>query len=52
MDFAINMLERYTVMLQEFDIAILRDHAEPKKLLETMRKYRLTPSDAIIALTL
>ena len=51
LDFAIDMLERYTVMLQEFDITILRDYAEPKELLETMRKYQLTPSDAIIALT-
>ncbi|MEB3787514.1 MAG: PIN domain-containing protein [Desulfurococcales archaeon] len=51
LDFAIGMLERYTEMLQEFDIAVLRDHAEPKELLETMRKYQLTPSDAIIALT-
>ena len=51
MDFAINMLERYTVMLHEFDIAILRDYAEPEELLEAMRKYQLTPSDAIIALT-
>ena len=51
LDFAIDMLERYTVMLQEFDIVVLRDHAEPKELLETMRKYQLTPSDAIIALT-
>ncbi|MEB3787133.1 MAG: PIN domain-containing protein [Desulfurococcales archaeon] len=51
LDFAIDMLERYTEMLHEFDIAVLRDHAEPKELLETMRKYQLTPSDAIIALT-
>jgi len=51
LDFAINMLERYTEMLHEFDIAILRDYAEPKELLETMRKHQLTPSDAIIALT-
>ncbi|MEB3778609.1 MAG: PIN domain-containing protein [Desulfurococcales archaeon] len=51
LDFAIDMLERYTVMLQEFDVTVLRDHAEPKELLETIRIYRLTPSDAIIALT-
>ena len=51
LDFAIDMLERYTVMLHEFDIAILRDYAEPEELLEAMRKYQLTPSDAIIALT-
>ncbi len=51
LDFAIDMLERYTEMLHEFDIAVLRDYAEPKELLETMRKYQLTPSDAIIALT-
>ncbi len=51
LDFAIDILERYTEMLHEFDIAVLRDYAEPKELLETMRKYQLTPSDAIIALT-
>ena len=51
LDFAIDMLERYTEMLREFDITVLRDYAEPKELLETMRKYQLTPSDAIIALT-
>ncbi len=51
LDFAIDMLERYTEMLHEFDITVLRDYAEPKELLETMRIYRLTPSDAIIALT-
>ncbi len=39
LDFAIDMLERYTEMLHEFDIAVLRDYAEPKELLETMRKY-------------
>ncbi|MCE4599935.1 MAG: hypothetical protein F7C38_00005, partial [Desulfurococcales archaeon] len=50
-DFAIDMLGRYTEMLHEFDITVLRDHAEPKELLEAMRIYRLTPSDAIIALT-
>ncbi len=38
-------------MLQEFEITILRDYAEPRELLETMKKYKLTPSDAIIALT-
>ncbi|MCE4600143.1 MAG: PIN domain-containing protein, partial [Desulfurococcales archaeon] len=51
LDFAIDMLGRYTEMLHEFDITVLRDHAEPKELLEAMRIYRLTPSDAIIALT-
>ena len=51
LDFAIDMLERYTEMLREFNITVLRDYAEPKELLETMRKYQLTPSDAIIALT-
>ncbi|MEB3788868.1 MAG: PIN domain-containing protein, partial [Desulfurococcales archaeon] len=51
LDFAIDTLERYTEMLQEFDITVLRDCAEPRELLETMRIYRLTPSDAIIALT-
>ncbi|MCE4605472.1 MAG: PIN domain-containing protein [Desulfurococcales archaeon] len=51
LDFAADMLERYTEMLREFDITVLRDHSEPKELLETMRKYRLTPSDAIIALS-
>ncbi|MET1159894.1 MAG: PIN domain-containing protein [Thermoprotei archaeon] len=51
LDFASDMLEKYTNMLLEFDIAVLRDYAEPKELLEAMRKYQLTPSDAIIALT-
>ncbi|MCE4618120.1 MAG: PIN domain-containing protein [Desulfurococcales archaeon] len=51
LDFAIDMLERYIKMLHEFDIAVLKDYAEPKELLETMKTYRLTPSDAIIALT-
>jgi len=49
--FASDMLEKYTDMLLEFDVTVLRDYAEPKELLETMRKYNLTPSDAIIALT-
>ena len=49
--FAYDALERYTNMLQEFDIIVLRDYAEPRELLETMKKYKLTPSDAIIALT-
>ncbi len=51
LDFVSDALERYTNMLQEFEITILMDYAEPRKLLETMKKYRLTPSDAIIALT-
>ncbi len=38
-------------MLQELEITMLRDYAEPRELLETMKKYRLTPSDAIITLT-
>jgi len=42
LDFASDMLERYTGMLHEFDIAVLRDYVEPKELLETMRKYQLT----------
>ena len=51
LDFAVDILERYTGMLHEFNITVLRDYAEPKELLETMKIYRLTPSDAIIALT-
>ncbi len=51
LDFANDALKRYTNMLQEFEITILKDYAEPRELLETMKKYRLTPSDAIIALT-
>lgn len=51
LDFAIDTLERYTEMLHEFDITLLRDYAESEELLETMKKYQLTPSDAIIALT-
>ncbi len=44
-------MEKYTEMLHEFDVTVLKDYAEPKELLETIRKYRLTPSDSIIALT-
>ena len=51
LDFALDALEKYTNMLQEFEITILRDYAEPHELLKTMKKYRLTPSDAIITLT-
>ena len=51
LDFASDALEKYTNMLQEFEVTILKDYAEPNELLETMKKYRLTPSDAIIALT-
>lgn len=51
LDFAIDVLEEFTRMLLELNIAILKDYAEPRELLETMRRYRLTPSDAIIALT-
>ncbi len=51
LDFAIDVLEEFTRMLLELNIAILKDYAEPRELLETMRKCRLTPSDAIIALT-
>ena len=51
LDFASDMLEKYVEMLLEFDVTVLRDYAEPKELLDTMKKYQLTPSDAIIALT-
>ncbi len=51
LDFALDVLEKYTNMLREFEIIILRDYLEPRELLEAMKKYRLTPSDAIIALT-
>ena len=51
LDFALDALEKYTNMLQEFEITILRDYAEPRELLEIMKKYGLTPSDAIITLT-
>ncbi len=51
LDFASDALEKYTNMLQEFEVTILKDYAEPNELLETMKKYRLMPSDAIIVLT-
>ncbi len=51
LDFSLDVLEEYTNMLREFEVTILRDYVEPRELLETMKKYRLTPSDAIIALT-
>jgi predicted nucleic acid-binding protein len=51
LEYASATLEKFTEMLLEFDIAILRDYADPRELLETMKRYNLTPSDAIIALT-
>ncbi len=50
LNFALNVLEKYTNMLREFEITILRDYAEPQELIDTMKKYRLALSDAIIAL--
>jgi len=49
--FAVNKLRVFLEMLGELDIRTLRDWAEPRELLETMEKYSLTPSDALIALT-
>ncbi|OWJ55787.1 hypothetical protein Pdsh_01395 [Pyrodictium delaneyi] len=49
--FAADKLEEYVEMLRELGITVLRDHAEPSELLEVMKNYNLTPSDAIIALT-
>ena len=49
--FAVDVLEKYTEMLYEFDIRVLNDYAEPRELLNVMKTYQLTPSDAIIALT-
>lgn len=41
----------YNISSTETEPPRLRDYAEPRELLETMKKYKLTPSDAIIALT-
>ncbi len=49
--FAADALEKYTEMLYELDIRVLNDYAEPRELLNVMKTYQLTPSDAIIALT-
>lgn len=49
--FAYDALKKYTDMLRELEIAVLKDYAEPYELLETMMRFNLTPSDAIIALT-
>ena len=49
--FALDILEKYTEMLLDLNIMILKDHAEPRELLNTIVTYRLTPSDAVIALT-
>ena len=51
LDFAVDALERYAEMLRDLEITVLGDYAEPEELLEVMKGYRLTPSDAIIALT-
>ena len=49
--FAIDKLQTLMDVMEQLEIVILRDSAELKQLLEVMEKYKLTPSDAVIALT-
>ena len=51
LSFAIDKLQTLTDVMEQLEIVILRDSAELKQLLEVMEKYKLTPSDAVIALT-
>ncbi len=49
--FAADKLKEFVELLEALDIIVLRDYADPHELLETMTRYNLPPSDAIIALT-
>jgi len=49
--FAEDMIEEFLDAVEELGIVVLRDYAQPRELLEAMRKYKLPPSDAVIAST-
>ena len=49
--FAASKLEEFVELLEALDIIVLKDYSNPRELLETIIKYNLPPSDAIIALT-
>ena len=51
LDFARDKLTMLGDVIDELGIAILRDYASFEELLDTMVRYNMTPSDAIIALT-
>ena len=51
LSFAIDKLQTLVDVMEQLEIVILQDSAEPKQLLEVRGNYKLTPSDAIIALT-
>ena len=51
LDFALDKLTMLRNVIKELDIIVLRDAASFEELLDTMVRYNMTPSDAIIALT-
>lgn len=51
LDFALDKLTMLRNVIKELDIVVLRDAASFEELLDTMVRYNMTPSDAIIALT-
>jgi len=51
LDFAIDKLQTLVDVIEQLGIVVLRDSAGLRQLLEVMEKYKLTPSDAVIALT-
>ena len=44
-------IEKLNGFISDFKVAMLRDYQNPGELVETIRVYRLVPSDAQIALT-
>ena len=51
LEFALDKLTMLRNVIKELDIIVLRDAASFEELLDTMVRYNMTPSDAIIALT-
>jgi len=49
--FAADKLEEFVELLEALDIIVIKDYSSPRELLETITKYNLPPSDAVIALT-
>ncbi len=49
--FATDKLEEFVELLEALDIIVIKDYSSPRELLETVTKYNLPPSDAVITLT-
>ncbi len=44
-------LEKFFNLLDDFDVAVLKDHQDIDEIRELMEKFRLLPNDALIAAT-